>query len=72
MTRLTVQNSGKATYTPVMDGRALTGAAITIPGGPGAIGAKFDARGRRFALKVTGSGAARCVGLEVQAELAGT
>jgi hypothetical protein len=69
--RITVQNSGAATYTPVMDGRVLTGNGVTFPGGAGAIGATFQGRGRRFALKITGSGSMRLVGLEIQAEYGG-
>lgn len=69
--RITVQNTGAATYTPVMDGRVLSGNSISLPGSTTVLAAIFQGRGRRFALKITGFGAAKCVGLEVQAEIAG-
>jgi hypothetical protein len=71
LTRLIPQNTARCTYTPYVDGRVLTPARVTIPGGASPIGAHLTGSGRRIAIGFAGSGLMRIDGLTILAEACG-
>lgn len=65
------QCSATATYTPVVDGRTLMGAAVTIPGSVSPIRSFFTGSGRRIAISAAGTGLMRTDGVMLTAEICG-
>lgn len=65
------QCTASATWTPVCDGRTLTAARVTIPGGTRPIRAHFTGSGRRVAVSCSGTGLMRCDGVVLGAEVCG-
>lgn len=65
------QCSAAATWTPVVDGRTLTAAAVTIPASTSPIRAFLTGSGRRIAIKSAGTGLMRTDGVLLGAEVCG-
>ena len=68
---IVVQNTARATWTPVCDGRTLTGARVIIPGSTRPIRANFCGSGRRVGVLCQGAGLMRMDGLLMSAEECG-
>lgn len=65
------QCSARATWTPIVDGRILTSAAVTIPGSASPIRAFLTGSGRRIAISCVGNGLMRTDGVLLGAEVCG-
>jgi hypothetical protein len=68
---IVAQCTARATWTPVCDGRTLTGARVIIPGSGRPIRANFCGSGRRVGVLCEGTGLMRMDGLVMSAEECG-